>query len=113
MKAKKRAKTEAKSAGAGVTVATFVQRGQAAAVAEDYCRKCECMRFQSRASVQGLALRVRAELDAVKEIVESLLPLSPDARARVLLVTALRDAPNALTEQQMLTLLRAARNPNP
>ena len=47
------------------------------------------------------------------ELERRLEPLAPDERARMLLALVLQRAPNALTERQLLTLLRAAKNPRP
>jgi hypothetical protein len=58
-----------------------------------------------------LAASVQAELHAMAVIAETLIALKPPERARVLLMCALKTAPNALTDNQIAELLRLAKQP--
>lgn len=86
---------------------------------EGTCRECACDKFTAVAGPPApspqdeLRVRVLAELEALNTIVRDLLPLAPDERARVLLLVALKTAPGALTDDQLMCLVRQGRNPNP
>lgn len=56
-----------------------------------------------------LAASVQAELHAMAVIANALIALKPPERARVLLICALKTAPNALTDSQIAELLRMAK----
>jgi hypothetical protein len=71
--------------------------------ADCVCAQCE------RARLDAAFYGQHPELKALRDILETLAPLSRDSQARVLLHCILAYTPKAFSDQELLALVRAAR----